>query len=69
MSKPMSDIEFVEAAKVQYQRDGEIEVDDGAIVSRGSDKGAYVAAWVWVYDIAPSENYTSKGNKKRKKVQ
>lgn len=29
-------------------KDGEVEVDDGATVSRGDDPGAYVHAWVWV---------------------
>lgn len=37
---------------MQYQQDGEIEIDDGAIVSRNDEPkcshGAYVAAWVWV---------------------
>lgn len=31
-------------------RDGELEVDAGAIVSNGADKGAYVQCWVWVPD-------------------
>lgn len=46
----MTDEEYVTAARAQYQKDGEIEVDDGAKVSRGDDPGAYVQAWVWVYD-------------------
>lgn len=29
-------------------REGELEVDDNAIVSWGSDNGAYVQAWLWV---------------------
>ncbi len=29
-------------------RDGEIEVDESAIVSEGDDNGAYVSAWLWV---------------------
>ncbi len=35
-------------ARENYQRDGEIEIDDNAVVSRGDDNGAYVAAWLWV---------------------
>lgn len=31
-----------------YYRDGKVEIDSDAIVSRGDDPGAYVAAWVWV---------------------
>ena len=30
-------------------RDGELEVDDSALVSE-SDHGAYVMAWLWVYN-------------------
>lgn len=40
---------YVEAAQQQYGKDGEIEIDDNADFSPGSDPGAYVAAWVWVY--------------------
>src|SRR5688572_11282438 len=47
------------AAVRVFQRDGEIEIDDDAIVSRGEDPGAYVQAWVWVSykdaGIAPAE--------------
>jgi len=28
--------------------DGELEIDDNAVVSHGEDNGAYVQAWVWV---------------------
>lgn len=31
-------------------REGECEVDSGAIVSKGEDAGAYVMAWLWVSD-------------------
>ncbi len=39
----------IEAAQEQYNKDGEIEVDDSAILSRGAVEGAYVQAWVFVY--------------------
>ena len=39
---------FIAEARQIHQEDGEVEIDDGAIVSRSSDGGAYVAAWVWV---------------------
>ena len=41
---------YVAAADTIHGRDGEVEVDDNAKVSMGSDPGAYVQAWVWVYD-------------------
>jgi len=47
------DAAFISAAKDNYTgcggeySDGDINVDDDAVVSQ-SDKGAYVAAWVWV---------------------
>lgn len=36
-----------DAAKVQWESEGEIEIDDDAVVST-SKEGAYVQAWVWV---------------------
>jgi hypothetical protein len=50
MKKPISQRlqeRYREAAKETYHRQGEIEIDDNAIVS-DSDDGAYVQAWVWV---------------------
>ena len=44
----MTTAEYIQKAKKLYERDGEIEVDDNAKVSEGSDPGAYVQAWVWV---------------------
>ena len=41
---------YVAAADELHGRDGECEVDDNAKVSMGADPGAYVQAWVWVYD-------------------
>ena len=46
--KSITDNQYIEAAKREYGREGEIEIDSNAIVSRGDDPGAYVAAWVWV---------------------
>lgn len=40
---------YREKAKERAE-DGELEVDEGAIVSMGNDPGAYVMAWVWVPD-------------------
>lgn len=31
-------------------REGELEVDEITVVSRGEDNGAYVMAWLWVED-------------------
>ena len=45
-----------EAAKRLFHDEGVLEIDDDAKVSRSVDmvaeNGAYVAAWVWVYDAA-----------------
>lgn len=41
---------YIAHARVEYGDEGRIEIDDDAKVSRGSDPGAYVQAWVWVYD-------------------
>jgi hypothetical protein len=50
-----TDEEYIKTAEELYGEDGKIEIDDGAIVSRGDDPGAYVQAWVWVYkaDVDP----------------
>jgi hypothetical protein len=45
----------VAKAKEQYHRDGECEINEDAVVSPGSDPGAYVMAWVWVYDDEKEE--------------
>lgn len=40
-------------ARKLYHREGELEIDDGAVVSRADGNpsgGAYVQAWVWVPD-------------------
>ena len=37
-----------EAYRAAVCRTDELEVDDDAIVSMGTDPGAFVAAWVWV---------------------
>jgi hypothetical protein len=39
---------FRERAQELYGRDGRVEFDSDAIISRGDEKGAYVEAWVWV---------------------
>lgn len=40
-------VKYREAAS-KLSKDGELEIDDGAVVSMGDDPGAYVMAWVWV---------------------
>lgn len=42
---------YVAAARFDA-RDGELEVDDVAVVSKGDDDGAYVMTWLWVSDNA-----------------
>ncbi len=38
------------AAALASSRDGELEIDPSAIVSKGDDEGAYVMAWLWITD-------------------
>ena len=40
----------------EMQRDGELEIDPGAVISFGDGKGAYVLAWVWIYFNDDEEN-------------
>ena len=49
---PDLDEAYRAAATQQWHREGEIEIDSNAVVSKGDDPGAYVAAWVWVADSA-----------------
>ena len=39
---------IVAMAREQHEREGEVEIDEGAKLSEGDDNGCYVAAWVWV---------------------
>lgn len=59
--EPPTDEEYIETARQIHGEDGVCEIDEGAVVSRGDDPGAYVQAWVWVYktDIDP-EKYAEK---------
>lgn len=36
------------AAAEGYVREGDLEVDDNAVISEGSDQGAYVQMWKWI---------------------
>ena len=44
----ISDEQFREKAKELHEKEGTLEIDAEAVVSRSSDGGAYVASWVWV---------------------
>jgi hypothetical protein len=46
MAEP-SDAQYRAAAEAR-QKDGDLEIDENAVISRGDDPGAYVQAWVWV---------------------
>jgi hypothetical protein len=53
--KHPTDEQVVEYARRALAKEGEIEIDDDAKVSRSpdnEDRGAYVAAWLWVPDEA-----------------
>jgi len=39
---------IIKMAKDEHEIEGEVEIDDNAIVSESSDNGAYVADWVWI---------------------
>ena len=47
-SKDETNRKYVKAAQ-KHQKDGEIEIDDDAVVSTGFDAGAYVGAWLWIH--------------------
>jgi len=39
---------IVELARTRLVHDGELEIDDVAVISEGLDNGSYVMAWAWV---------------------
>lgn len=41
---------YIARARDTHEREGELEIDDEPVVSRGEDAGAYVQAWIWVAD-------------------
>ena len=43
-------LEQYRIAAMDQQCDGELEIDSGAVVSKGGDAGAYVMAWLWIDD-------------------
>ena len=43
-----ADLQIIEQASKKWESEGELEIDEPTLVS-GSDDGAYVLAWVWVY--------------------
>lgn len=52
MNPRPTDKQYRAAAKL-HQRDGELEIDDNAPLSKAKgnpDGGCYVQAWIWVYD-------------------
>jgi hypothetical protein len=51
---PPSDDWYRQQAEEQHGHEGEVEVDPGAPVSR-TDNGAYVQAWIWVYNPEPDD--------------
>jgi hypothetical protein len=44
-----SENRYIKAARRMWHREGEIEIDDWPLISPSED-GAYVQAWVWVYN-------------------
>jgi len=59
-----TDEQVVEYAQRALSEEGEIEIDDDAKVSRGAandDRGAYVAAWLWVADDDCRAFFTAEG--------
>lgn len=50
-------LRWLDLADEQVARDGHIEIDSDATISRSDDNGGYVLAWVWVDgDDEPEED-------------
>jgi hypothetical protein len=50
------------AAQRLHHKEGEIEIDDAALVSLGDDPGAYVQAWIWVSAAAAGIDTDDEGD-------
>ena len=50
MAKNITNDQYIQAAKNKHEHEGEVEIDEPTVISRSSDGGAYVQAWVWVDD-------------------
>lgn len=50
-----TDRKFVRQARVEWEKEGQIEIDDNAIASGSTDRGDYVMAWLWVSDASGDE--------------
>ena len=50
------------ARKDPRVREGDLEIDENAVVSWGSDNGAYVQAWLWVDFNGTQLDQTTKGD-------
>ncbi len=48
---------FVDLARDEWEKEGQIEIDDNAIVAGSSDHGDYVLAWLWVSDPRPNPQF------------
>lgn len=62
MRQTFTDEQYRAAAKRIHEEEGTVEIDSNAIVVFSGDGGAYVQAWVWVYDDdvkPPKENRRS----------
>jgi len=51
------------ASAMRQIREGELEIDAGAVVSKGDDAGAYVMAWLWISDELAGINRAAKTKK------
>lgn len=47
------------AAAMRQAREGDLEIDCHAVVSKGSDPGAYVMAWLWSATTKPASAPTT----------
>jgi hypothetical protein len=54
---------YVKYAEDRLQRDGDLEIDDDAVVSLGFDDGAYIMCWKWIdNDTMRAEGYLEPAN-------
>jgi len=51
------DLLYVNRARDEIMDYGHVEIDDNAMVSKGAEYGAYVMAWVFVYNQEDEDDF------------
>lgn len=60
--------EIIELARERHEEEGQLEIDDNALLSEGFDNGCYVQAWVWTEFVGTRFDKENEGNPEDKRA-